>query len=310
MAKPNYAVRPAKHIERKMLCEAFSRLFPFGDVSSYRYIGFGGFYFRDFAIFHRVLGITNMVSIEIDQGNRERYQFNTPYNCIDLKFGASGDVLPSLSWDARTILWLDYTRKLDSDGLADVRWFLTNAQPGSVLVVTVNCQADHPNDKPVETLKGRFADDRVVPSGIVISDLKGWGTGQVSRRILKNWIDDCLADINGVRAANNGLRFRQLFNFQYADDARMLTVGGILYEQGQQAVLAHCGFDSLDFVRGNDQAFSIEVPVLTSRELRHLDRMLPQAAAALTGVEGIPMGDLEKYTRVYRYFPNYADTDV
>jgi len=34
----NYALRPAKAVERKMLCEAFRRLYPFGNIDAYRYV--------------------------------------------------------------------------------------------------------------------------------------------------------------------------------------------------------------------------------------------------------------------------------
>jgi hypothetical protein len=49
--KINYTLRPAKNIERKMLCEAFHKLHPFGKVQNYRYIGFGSTYFSDFILF-------------------------------------------------------------------------------------------------------------------------------------------------------------------------------------------------------------------------------------------------------------------
>ncbi|RMG75351.1 MAG: hypothetical protein D6711_06830, partial [Chloroflexi bacterium] len=58
--KINYGLRPAKHIERKMLIEIFRRLSEFGSVESYRYIGFGALYFNDFYQFHKYLGIQNM----------------------------------------------------------------------------------------------------------------------------------------------------------------------------------------------------------------------------------------------------------
>ena len=41
--KVNYALRPAKNIERKMICEALRQLSGFCLVETYRYIGFGSF---------------------------------------------------------------------------------------------------------------------------------------------------------------------------------------------------------------------------------------------------------------------------
>ncbi len=55
--KIHYGLRPAKNIERKMMCECFWRLSAFHPVHNYRYIGFGSVYFSDFLLFHKVLGI-------------------------------------------------------------------------------------------------------------------------------------------------------------------------------------------------------------------------------------------------------------
>ena len=55
--KINYSLRPAKCIERKMLCETFRRLSIFGKVETYSYIGFRCTFFSDFALFHKSLNI-------------------------------------------------------------------------------------------------------------------------------------------------------------------------------------------------------------------------------------------------------------
>src|SRR5947208_3271845 len=88
----NYALRPAKSIERKMLTEAFGCLASFGRVSAYRYVGFGSPFFSDFILFHRTLGINNMISIEQDVDHRERFAFNRPFSCIQLEYGSSNEI--------------------------------------------------------------------------------------------------------------------------------------------------------------------------------------------------------------------------
>ena len=127
----NYALRPAKSVERKMLNETFRCLTPFSRVGTYRYIGFGSNFFSDFILFHRSLGISNMTSIEHDKPARERFRFNLPFHCVELKFGESGEILPRLDWNIRTLLWLDYDRPLDLEVLADVELFCASAISGS-----------------------------------------------------------------------------------------------------------------------------------------------------------------------------------
>ena len=65
----DYSLRPAKHAERRMLAEVFRRLRPFQPIEDYTYIGFGGLWFVDFALIHRMLGVHKMISIEDPKGS-------------------------------------------------------------------------------------------------------------------------------------------------------------------------------------------------------------------------------------------------
>ena len=87
----NYALRPAKSVERKMLVDVFQRLSAFDDIHNYRYIGFGSIYFSDFLLFHRTLGFTKMLSIENTRTAEEqdRIKLNRPYGFIQTEFGHS-----------------------------------------------------------------------------------------------------------------------------------------------------------------------------------------------------------------------------
>ena len=138
----NYALRPAKAIERRMLCAAFERLYPFQRIERYRYVGFGSIYFSDFQLLHRELGITNMLSIEKDVEAEACFRFNRPYKCIRLKFATSTGVLPTLDWNKKTILWLDYDDRLNTSILGDIATTCLRASSGSLVVVSVNAQPD------------------------------------------------------------------------------------------------------------------------------------------------------------------------
>ena len=59
--------RPAKQVERRMLVDAFQRLQQAGfSIRDYRYVGFGSIHFVDFLIFYKLLGISDMLSVEHD----------------------------------------------------------------------------------------------------------------------------------------------------------------------------------------------------------------------------------------------------
>jgi hypothetical protein len=301
-----------------MLVEAFRKLAVFGDIESYRYVGFGSAYFSDFILVHKTLGISNMISIERDEANEERFQFNRPFNCIRIEFGSSSDVLPRLRWDVRTILWLDYDGKLDRDTLTDIKYACSSAPPGSMLIVTVNAHPERANglspseiaSRRLERLQENIGAEKI-PGDVDGKALKGWGEAEVLRRIIENEVLQTLSERNGGRDTGNKIKYRQLFNFHYADGPRMLTTGGLLYDEGHENIVNGGGFNQLKFaVLSDSDPYLIEVPNLTYREIQHLDAQLPVTDHTDLQAKSIPEKDLERYARIYRYFPNFAEADM
>lgn len=309
---PNYPLRPAKRVQRKMLCEAFARLGQFAPLNRYRYVGFGAAYFTDFILLHKVLGVHDMVSIEREAEGRGRFLFNRPYRCVEIEFGKSTAVLPRLCWQKRSIVWLDYNDRLDDDILEDVTHVFGRIHDGSVVAITVNA---HPlpwrpgGKERLEDLRNRVGKHRV-PGRVKQSDLREWGTASVSRAIIDEEIKRAIADRNGLRPAGSRFMYKQLFNFRYADGERMLTVGGIVYREDQSRALASCGFEDLSFVRTDEQPFEIYVPNLTYLERRALDSGLPRDGAEQMPLDWIPEREREAYARCYRYYPTFAETEL
>ena len=197
----NYALRPAKNIERKMFCDVFRRLVEFGRLESYRYVGFGSTFFSDFSLFHKSLGIGNSISMEKEVKDEKRFEFNKPYDCIKLRFGTASSILPDLEWDVRTIIWLDYDYALNNEVLADVAFVSTHAMSGSILIVTTDAESDNPK-KVFDMLKANV-EERKLPLGLAKKDLVGWGTADVYRKILTDEINEKITIRNGTRIARN-----------------------------------------------------------------------------------------------------------
>jgi hypothetical protein len=312
--KIDYNLRPAKQIERKMLCEAFRRLSFFQSVESYRYIGFGSFYFADFKLIHKSLGITDMMSFELESWKRKRFEFNNPFRCVKLRFGHSNDLLKTNWQNRRTILWLDYDSPLDKFCLRDVSFFCNNAVSGSVLLVTVDAQTEADPAKLVQQFskfKDGVNDDderERIPFGTTAKDLTGWGTARVSHKIIMNEIERVISERNLL--AEDNFTFRQLFNFRYSDTARMLTVGGIIYSDREYEKYRACNFArDLKFIRTGNDAYTIDLPRLTFREIRHLDSQLPISPSKLRS-KGIKPRELRKYAKLYRWFPSFAEVEM
>lgn len=306
----NYSVRPAKSIERKMLCESFVRLMHFGNINAYKYIGFGSPYFSDFYLLHRQLGITRMINIEQESNVADRFEFNRPFECIQMRYGHSNDILDTvLTEDEKFIVWLDYDGKLNQNVLTDIHVVLSTVSSGSMFVVSVNARPARPYDTRVRELKKQVGADNV-PLGVTDQSLADWGTAKAYYTIISSKIAQLLHSRNGGLAYDKRLRFKQLFHFHYADGANMLTVGGLLYENRHTELVERCAFGDLTYVREDEVPFTIAPPNLTYREMRWLDSQLPCDSLDDLTAPGIPLADIEKYRQLYRYFPTFVEAEM
>jgi hypothetical protein len=292
----SYSARPAKHIQRQMVIDACRRLSPLGPLTDYRYIGFGGREFVDFELVRRALGITQMISMEKDTSGEARYRFNRPFAEIEVLMGVASDLLPSIDFGGPRIVWLDYEQPLDEQVIDDATLVARNLRPGSVLIVTINARPPTRAEGRVDSLASRVGRERI-PLGVTDDLLAQWGTAVVQRQILRD------AVIRAVRDRADDTFFQQLFNIHYADVANMQTYGGLLLSPAEVEAYGLCRFDELEFVRTGDEAIEIRVPVLTLREILHLNRQLPRESGQALEVAGLPEDDARAYETFYRWYP-------
>ena len=307
----DYRLRPAKHVERVMLCEAFHRL-RFHVLEDYQYIGLGSVFFVDFRLVHRHLGISQMVSIEREEAHRDRFEWNKPYAGIDILFGDTERRLSDLDFARPTIIWLDYDSPLLHSVISDIRTVAREASHGSILAVTVNAQPRQPDDggsDMLEQIRTELGNDRV-PTETDLMSLRGWGLSNLYRRVGDNEIRDALSTANAVREVEDRLDYEQLFNFRYEDGARMATFGGVFFNEASHAELEACAFERLAFVRHDASTFDIRTPKLTQREIAHLERQLPLADGSGIDVGPIPESDANQYIELYRYLPAFLPVDL
>lgn len=304
--KVDYSLRPAKAAVRQMVVTALARLGPLMPLDSYRYIGMGSIYFRDFQLVHRQLGITDMISIEGDLGAEARVRFNLPLACIDLRMGSTSDVLPRLDLEAKPhIIWLDYESRVAPDVLADVTELVGTCAPGSILITTVN--ADHLRDKRErEIWLSDMGSNRPEPSEPRERD----EYALLSYQVIRSTINDALSDRNaGVPNPDHRVRFQQAFHLVYADGAQMLTVGGGLVAETSQPEWDACAIDSLEFTRAGEEPCRVKVPYLTRREVHRLLGEMPESQGDIDRAAeeaGIPRDDAREFAAVYRYAPLFV----
>ena len=279
----DYSLRPAKHAERRMLCDVFRRLKPFGPVEDYVYVGFGSVWFSDFSLFHRSLGIKEMVSIEEAKAARERIEDNKPFR-ISIDFRHSKDALPDLDWSKNLFLWLDYDDPLSMDILRDMRTVARRAGSGTVLAVSVQCTqarqvaealqdttCDAPN--ALQRFKTVFGRERV-PEKTAEDQLYGWPFGNLSRKLLLQEAQAELAARNSC-GADTEMTLENICEIEYQDGAKMTTLLGIFRSTDDLERFRQCHFDTLDFLTSSSDPVRIIVPKLTTREFKKLESQLP-----------------------------------
>lgn len=312
--KINYALRPGKHAARRMLCEIFGRLRPFQPVDQYAYVGFGSVWFEDFILFHRNLGVREMISIERDARARKRIEANKPFRTITVHYRDASRVLPRLNWNRRHFVWLDYEDALSLGILLDVRTVAAHAPSGTVLAVSVPCkrakeidawEADPTGPSGIERFRNEFGPERINQEVLEI-DLEGWPFGALCRSIIKTEIEVALAVRNGQTVGPDTLSFRPICGIEYDDGTKMATVVGIIAATEDSKLVANCEFDRLDFMPARGRLVRIDVPKLTIREVRKLEQQLPKLAGSKLDCSPIPAAEARAFGNLYRYLPNFA----
>lgn len=236
---------------------------------------------------------------------------------IRIRWGLSYDVIPTMKWNHRVIVWLDYDKPLESRMLSDLAIVASSVRSGSLVIVTVDAEPgravpeENTPQKRLEELRLRVGKEKIRAS-VTGADLSKWGVARVNRDIIHDQVMKTLSDRNAPLREGVRLTYNQLFNFQYADNAKMLTVGGLIVNPSDSKKLNATHFEDLDFIKTeeSDGAYRIESPVLTLREIRFLDERLPYGSRLGRHPEWLPEDERKRYAKVYRYFPAYTEVEI
>ena len=305
--KVDYSLRPSKTAERRMIAAALARLDLSEAIRDYRYVGMGSIFFRDFLLFHRMLGIEDMISIEGKRAAETRARFNLPLACIDLMMGRTADALPRIGFgDKPHIVWLDYESRVNPGVLADIESVAVRAKPGSILIATVN--AENAGKKEREEWLSHLGADRPEP----VNPRGRKDFALLSYRVLREHINAVLRDRNAGEPAERRVDFRQAFHFVYADRSQMLTVGGGLIGVDDRELWDSSQIGELDFVQEDEDPFLLNVPALTRREALHLMQDVPALQGNIEQAArqaGIPLDDALQFAKAYRYVPRFVEAE-
>jgi hypothetical protein len=312
--KVPYDIRPRKQIERRMMAHVFHLLAESGfPISTYRYVGFGAFFFVDFILFRQLLSITDMVSIEHDINSERRVKFNRPFKDIKIEIKSSSEYISMMSRDKPYILWLDYDGPIAQESLADLEIAASILSSGSILIGTFDVDFDKadeinfrdiPPNKRAKAWFMRFHEecgDSFDPTWTV-ADFTATEMPNRAIQVINNAI---LAGLN----MREGISYEPLFKFIYADGHEMLTMGGIICSNQDKRKLRQIDWEALPFVR-RDFSLNpcrIDLPVLTRRERIHIDANMPCEEGWVPEEFEIEPEAIQNYREVYRYCPLYAE---
>jgi hypothetical protein len=272
-------------------------------IRDYQYTGFGSFYFVDFILFHKLLGIRDMLSLERDTRIEKRVKYNRPFACIKLEMKSSTVVIPALSQDKKHILWLDYDSVLSATHIADARLAGTYLTPGSLLLTTVDVEPPGDEQDGPKEWKQHFHDE----------------AGELALSLGKDedFAESRLVGVNiklllsAIRAGIVGreVEFSPLFNFLYADGHQMLTIGGMITTDTERRQLRASKLETTEYVRTSfsKKPFLIYVPRVTRKERLHLDPRMPCRKKWRPKRFEMPSKDVDAYRQIFPFLPAYAE---
>jgi len=308
----HYGLRPNKQVERRMLVDGLQLLAEAGfGIRDYPYVGMGSVHFVDFSLFHKFLGIENMVSIEACEDIEKRVRFNVPFNkVVEVKTGTTiGEHITSLPDTDPHLVWLDYDNVLSESMLQDIALSASALARGSILLVTVDTEAP-------SNIGERKSDTK---DNLDISQQYFSALNHVyfNNLPLEEYANANLPKVNicGItKAIEDGIHgraeeFLPLFNFLYADGHRMLTIGGMIGNKKDKTRIKQSRFAKADYTRLSltSVPYEIRVPILTRKEHIFLECEMPSPDGWIPLDFEISKNDIEAYRRVYRFCPSYAE---
>jgi hypothetical protein len=254
-----------------------------------------------------------MFSIERVKGAKSRIEANKPFTAVKVTYEESGIVLPQLDWSKRTFAWLDYDDPLSTGMLLDIRTVASRALSGSVLAISVQCQQaqelqDAEEDPSGPSAMARFRDQfgrELIPQEASEEDLSGWPLGALSRSVISAQIQSSLSVRNLGAGKFDIVSFIPICEIEYQDGARMTTLVGIFAAARDLNLVEACGFENLDFISKTGKPIRIVVPILTIREIRHIERQLPKGSVSMD-YGTVPPGEADQFAEFYRYLPNFS----
>ncbi|RED25793.1 hypothetical protein BJ123_13026 [Rhodopseudomonas thermotolerans] len=303
----NYMLRPNKNVERKLIVATLKKLQPQFDIPKFRYVGFGSMWFSDFVLVHRYLNICDLITIENQKSRKKRVEFNKPFACIEVRMDEAAIALGDVLDGKQSIVWLDYDGPLKSAMTGDLETAVGEMVSGSMLLVSVNASVDQ--------LRNQKLQGEEVEANVYLADIcENEELLNSELRLTANEFPALAAQIlhdrikSAVLEKKPGCEYVPIWSYRYADGVTMVTVGGMIADHMDRDKLRASDASTFAAATGRE-LFDIDLPVLTEKEKRALDKLLPSE-------EGLDPRRLEfelrpsevaAYQRFYLEYPIFGE---
>ncbi|MGB2926306.1 MAG: O-methyltransferase [Limnothrix sp.] len=300
-----YQLRVNKAVDRYVFLDLLNKINRFIPIEKASYVGFGSFSLEDFKYIHSQLGISKMVSLEMDPLVYERQKFNIPLNCIESHNMSSSEYIEAFNSDTEEtiITWLDYTAPDQlREQIEEFQLLLLKSKKHDILKITLNAHASSYYDQnsyykdmilyysevasfygkekkvpPAKELQAKRQDKiqnmlgSLFPqSEVNVEMMTGRKLPQAISQIVKFAVNISLE-------GDPDIHFQPLTIFSYADGQTMLTITGILLQRDEIDAF----FEATDLKKWKianldwNEPRLINIPNLTLKEKMLVDSLLP-----------------------------------
>lgn len=318
--KVNYLLRPRKQIERKIIIELLRLI---QDIDKYNYIGLGSIFYYDFILFHKLLNINKMISLD-DKTANKRFKFNLPYDFIKFINKRTTDFFSIYKLKSKTIIWLDYDIPIfknhdrNNTIFRDIDLVCRNLKSPIILILTIDVK----NIADFNEIKAFFDEfNCYIPDKLKTDIIKriprefNLHYDKIVQNIILNYFDEIQKlDTN---------KFSKLFSFCYEDSRPMFTLGGVLGVKNDADDIIKLVKTNEFYNTDYDNITSIDVPNLTYKEKIYIDENISFLNGCLEkakknkrkqnkvlndlGFELSSIDSLRAYLRFCRYYPQYYE---
>jgi hypothetical protein len=240
-----------------------------------------------------------MSSIDKEEEDEARFNFNKPFAFIDFKISDSSTFLSSeIDWNEKLFIWLDYDNPLSLDMIDDIKLIGAKAKPLDIFIVTIEAeplnveQAGDFSETFHLYLKGENIKKRAIES-----------LPETLNEIVHSSIQE------GLITQVSPMNYLQIFNIVYNDTKKMFTFGGIFFRDKEDAEIK-TRLSGLDYLSYDKTIVNIDCPLLTPKEKLYLDSLIKAGSVCkdAEGRTGLDEEEINRYAKFYKHYPQFFES--